>query len=69
MTTRKTAKGKTKPTAKNVAATNKVQQDQARVAAKLDPRNNNAKIDDLQKDTEDQRGRVSHDEPRRSHKR
>jgi catalase len=55
MTTRK-VKAKVKPTATKVTSKAAVQRDEARVDAKLDPRNNDAKIDDLQKNTEDSGG-------------
>ncbi|MEO8435713.1 MAG: catalase [Pyrinomonadaceae bacterium] len=60
MTTGKASKAKGKTPAK--AAANKIavkaraQQAVGRTAAKLDPRNNDAKIDDLQKNTEDSGG-------------
>ncbi len=59
MTTRKgvakkAAKGKAP--AKKVAATAKAHDTEARIDAKLDPRNNDAKIDDLQKNTEESAG-------------
>ncbi len=53
MTTRK---AKDKPKNKTVTSKAKLLHEQARAAAKLDPRNNNAKIDDLQKNTEDNAG-------------
>jgi catalase len=56
MTTRKAAKTKAQPQAKKTATTAKKQETEARVDAKLDPRNNTAKIDDLQKNTEDSGG-------------
>ena len=60
MTTRKASKGKKNEAPKNTMkkATSKarVQQDEARRDAKTDPRNNDAKIDDLQKNTEDSGG-------------
>ncbi|HEY5885730.1 MAG TPA: catalase, partial [Pyrinomonadaceae bacterium] len=59
MTTRKRTTGKSakgKSPAKKVAATAKAHDKQARVEAKLDPRNNDAKIDDLQKNTEESAG-------------
>ncbi|MEA2204164.1 MAG: catalase [Blastocatellia bacterium] len=64
MTTRKTSKGKSKPVASQAAskAAHKAsvkasaQQDAGRRDAKLDARNNDAKIDDLQKNTEDSGG-------------
>jgi catalase len=64
MTTRKTSKDKSKPVANQPAskAANKTsskaraQRDQGRRDAKLDARNNDAKIDDLQKNTEDSGG-------------
>ncbi len=52
MTTRKVIKGK----ASKVASKARVLQNQARNDGKLDPRNNDAKIDDLQKNTEDSGG-------------
>jgi catalase len=55
MTTRK-VKAKVKPSATKVASKAAVQRDEARIDAKLDPRNNDAKIDDLQKNTEDSAG-------------
>jgi len=56
MTTRKATKGKDKGPAKKIPSKAKVLQNEARTAAKLDPRNNDAKIDDLQKNTEDSGG-------------
>ena len=59
MTTRKgTAKkpAKSKARAKKVAANAKAHDIEARIGAKLDPRNNDAKIDDLQKNTEESAG-------------
>ncbi len=55
MTTRKPTKGKTAaPTKKTSKA--KAMDTEARIDAKLDPRNNDAKIDDLQKNTEESAG-------------
>jgi catalase len=56
MTTRKASKGKDKTPAKKVAGKATVLRDVSRADAKLDPRNNDAKIDDLQKNTEDSGG-------------
>jgi catalase len=60
MTTRKATKGKDKGPAKkssNAPASKATAlQDAGRIDAKLDPRNNDAKIDDLQKNTEDSGG-------------
>ena len=56
MTTKKVIKGKDKGPAKKIASKAKAQQAESRAAAKLDPRNNDAKIDDLQKNTEDSAG-------------
>ncbi len=60
MTTRKASKGKLQRPSKSAApkavAIAKAQDDEARRNAKLDPRNNDAKIDDLQKNTEDSGG-------------
>ncbi|MFN2498268.1 MAG: catalase [Pyrinomonadaceae bacterium] len=60
MTTRKANKGKDKQSAKKVpakvAAKARTQRDESRIDAKLDPRNNDAKTDDLQKNTEDSGG-------------
>ncbi len=56
MTTRKASKGKAKEPAKKAVSKAKAQQTEARLDAKLDPRNNDAKIDDLQKNTEDSGG-------------
>ena len=56
MTTRKASKGKEKQPAKSIVSKAKVLQDEARRDAKTDPRNNDAKIDDLQKNTEDSGG-------------
>ncbi len=56
MTTRKVIKGKDKAPAKKVASKAKGLQNEGRTGAKLDPRNNDAKIDDLQKNTEDSGG-------------
>ena len=56
MTTRKVIKGKGKGLANKVASKPKAQQDEARTDARLDPRNNNAKTDDLQKNTEESAG-------------
>jgi catalase len=56
MTTRKPNKGKAKASAKKAASVVKAQETQARIDAKLDSRNNDAKIDDLQKNTEDSGG-------------
>jgi catalase len=56
MTTRKPNKGKAKAPAKKAASVVKAQETQARIDAKLDSRNNDAKIDDLQKNTEDSGG-------------
>src|SRR5688572_3720506 len=58
MTTRKGTKkpAATKRPAKNVAAKAKAQDTEARIDAKLDPRNNDMKIDDLQKNTEESAG-------------
>jgi catalase len=52
MTTRKVTKGKTS----KVAGKARAVQTEARRDAKLDPRNNDAKVDDLQKNTEDSAG-------------
>jgi catalase len=52
MTTRKVNSGKDKKPVKPVNRA-KAQQDEGRLNAKTDPRNNDAKIDDLQKNTED----------------
>ena len=54
MATRKVIKGQ--KNAKKVAGKAKALQTEARADAKLDPRNNDAKIDDLQKNTEDSAG-------------
>jgi catalase len=56
MTTRKVTKGKDKAPANKAASKAKEQQNEARIDAKLDPRNNDAKIDDLQKNTEESAG-------------
>ncbi len=56
MTTRKVIKAKDKGPAHKVAGQAKEQQNEARPDATLDPRNNDAKIDDLQKNTEDSGG-------------
>ena len=56
MSTRKTSKGKKKETAGKASRKAKTQQVEARFDAKLDPRNNDAKIDDLEKNTEDSGG-------------
>ena len=56
MTTRKTSKGKKKGTASKASRTAKTQQVETRFDAKLDPRNNDAKIEDLEKNTEDSGG-------------
>jgi catalase len=56
MTTRKTSKGKKKGTAGKASRKAKTQQVEARFDAKLDPRNNDAKVDDLEKNTEDSGG-------------
>ncbi len=56
MTTRKVTKGQTKGSAKKVASKAKEQQNEVRIDAKLDPTNNDAKIVDLQKNTEDSAG-------------
>jgi catalase len=56
MTTRKTSKGKKNESATKTSRKAKTQQVEARVDAKLDPRNNDAKIDDLEKNTEDSGG-------------
>jgi catalase len=57
MTTRKVSKGKDKKTpAKKAASKATVLRDESRADAKLDPRNNDAKIDDLQKNIEDSGG-------------
>ncbi len=56
MTTRKVTKGKDKAAAKRVASKARKLDNEARIAGKLDPRNNDAKIEDLQKNTEDSGG-------------
>src|SRR5687767_730163 len=58
MTTRKGTKkpAATKRPAKKIAAKAKAQDTEARIDAKLDPRNNDTKIDDLQKNTEEGAG-------------
>lgn len=56
MTTTKVTKGKDNVAAKRAASKAKAQQTEARADAKLDPRNNDAKVDDLQKNTEDSAG-------------
>ena len=56
MTARKTTRGKAEKSAKNVASKTKAMQTDKRTNAKRDPRNNHAKIDDLQKNTEDSGG-------------
>ncbi|HKO97653.1 MAG TPA: catalase [Pyrinomonadaceae bacterium] len=56
MTTRKVTKGKAPAKAKALKDSAKVQQESARRNAKTDPRNNDAKINDLQKNTEDSGG-------------
>src|SRR4026208_81428 len=56
MTTRKATRAKAQPKAKKTVTTAKKQETEARLDAKLDPRNNTAKIDDLQKNTEDSGG-------------
>ncbi len=56
MTARKTTKGKSEKSTKNITRSVKTKQSEARVNAKLDPRNNDAKINDLQKNTEDSGG-------------
>jgi catalase len=56
MTARKTSKGKAGKSAKSVASNAKPIQSEARMNAKLDPRNNDAKTNDLQKNTEDSGG-------------
>src|SRR5688500_10967438 len=58
MTTRKGTKkpAATKRPAKKIAAKAKAQDTEARIDAKLDPRNNDTKIDDLQKNTEESAG-------------
>ena len=58
MTTRKGTKkpATSKTPARKVAARAKAQDTEARIDAKLDPRNNDAKIDDLQKNTEESAG-------------
>ena len=56
MTARKTTRGKAEKSAKNVASKTKAMQTDKRTNAKRDPRNNPAKIDDLQKNTEDSGG-------------
>ena len=56
MTARKTTKGKAGKSTKNVASNAKPIQFDARMNAKLDPRNNDAKTNDLQKNTEDSGG-------------
>ena len=53
MTTRKTSKGKKKGTANKTSRKAQTQQVEARFDAKLDRRNNDAKIEDLEKNTED----------------
>src|SRR4030095_9206615 len=56
MTARKTTKGKAGKSTKSVASNAKPIQSEARMNAKLDPRNNDAKTNDLQKNTEDSGG-------------
>ncbi|MFN2510316.1 MAG: catalase HPII [Pyrinomonadaceae bacterium] len=56
MTTRKVTKEKDKAPANKAASKAKEQQNEARIDAKLDPRNNDTKIDDLQKNTEESAG-------------
>jgi catalase len=56
MTTRKVTKGKSKPAAKTIVNKAKALETANRTDAKLDPGNNDAKIDDLQKNTEDGAG-------------
>ena len=58
MTTRKGTKkpAASKRPAKKVATKAKGQDTEARIDAKLDPRNNDTKIDDLQKNTEESAG-------------
>jgi catalase len=56
MTTRKVTKGKDKGPANKAASKAKEQQNEVRIDAKLDPTNNDAKIDDLQKNTEESAG-------------
>ena len=56
MTARKTTRGKAEKSAKNVASKTRAMQTDKRTNAKRDPRNNHAKIDDLQKNTEDSGG-------------
>ena len=56
MTTRKESKANDKGQANRGIGKPKVQRDEARADAVLDPRNNDAKIDDLQKNTEDSGG-------------
>jgi len=56
MTARKTTKGKAGKSTKSVASNVKTKQSEARMNAKLDPRNNDAKTNDLQKNTEDSGG-------------
>jgi len=56
MTTKRTKSSKKTATKAAARTTAAAQRDEGRLAAKLDPRNNDAKIDDLQKNTEDSGG-------------
>ncbi|MEP6718736.1 MAG: catalase [bacterium] len=56
MTSKKATTGKDKAPGKKALAKAKAERDKSRIDAKLDPRNNDAKLDDLQKNTEDSGG-------------
>jgi catalase len=56
MSTKKMIKAKQKSPVKKVASKSKSQQSEARVSAKAEPRNNYAKIEDLEKNIEDSGG-------------
>jgi len=56
MTTRKVTKGKDKSKAHKFPSPAKAQPDEARAEGTLDPRNNDGKLDDLRKNTEDSAG-------------